>query len=575
MSCQWQETDSSCGSCATVARSHRVDPYTPPSDQLAIRVPEVQSLPVSSPPEPATSGSEPSASPRVWVVRADGHRKVELFVGGGYVEIGWFDLSTVTDSAGIWQQVRAHYPNEGSGLVGQLRAFRFEMAEDDYVISPSRDRGSLRYGHVVGKCERYVGDEGLVSNRRAIEWRESVLRRSDLSRPFRSTLNSDRIVYSVKHVAEFFDQLEAAESDDDGLEKEQDDSAATEAPFDPAKIRIRTVTLVVAQLVSRVDHNEIDLNPDFQRRPGIWGPKRKSRLIESLLLRIPIPVFYVAESADDYWAIVDGLQRIHTIHRFVTNKYRLTTLEYRTEFDGYYHRDLPRAMQRRISETQLHINIIELGTPEEVMFNIFHRINTGGKPLNGQEIRHALHRGPTCRKLLKTLAATDEFLTATDYSVKPDRMADQECILRFLAFFVDPWEKYDGESLDRRLGQTMKDINTMSTEEHEIVKDRFRRSMVAARDIFGEHAFRKTGLTGGPRSPVSRPLFEAWSVALARCSASEVATLVQNRSEVRERFARLVREDTEFEKAISTATGTPRNIRKRFQTIHDLVKEFI
>src|SRR5277367_4407318 len=91
------------------------------------------------------------------------------------------------------------------------------------------------------------------------------------------------------------------------------------------------------------------------------------------------------------------------------------------------------------------------GTPEEVMFNIFRRINTGGLTLNGQEIRHALHKGPV-RGFLKTLAASDEFQRATDYSVKTERMADRECVLRFMAFHIDPWEEYASNDLDGYLG---------------------------------------------------------------------------------------------------------------------------
>jgi len=94
------------------------------------------------------------------------------------------------------------------------------------------------------------------------------------------------------------------------------------------------------------------------------------------------------------------------------------------------------------------------------MFNIFRRINTGGLTLNGQEIRHALHKGPV-RGFLKTLAASDEFQRATDYSVKTERMADRECVLRFMAFHIDPWEEYASNDLDGYLGTAMEKINRM------------------------------------------------------------------------------------------------------------------
>ena len=196
-----------------------------------------------------------------------------------------------------------------------------------------------------------------------------------------------------------------AAQDKDGLEIEQEDPGEIKRPFDPEKIKVRTVPILVEQLVSRIEHEEIDLSPDFQRARGIWDYKRRSRLIESLLLRIPLPVFYVAADQSESWSVVDGLQRTSTINDYVTGQFPLNNLEYLTKFDGLVFEDLPRTMQRRIRETQLIVNVIEPGTPEEVMFNIFHRINTGGLTLNGQEIRHALHPGPSSGVISMELAS--------------------------------------------------------------------------------------------------------------------------------------------------------------------------
>jgi hypothetical protein len=96
-----------------------------------------------------------------------------------------------------------------------------------------------------------------------------------------------------------------------GVEAEQvDPLLRIERPFDPERIKVRTEPRVVEQLMSRVQHGEIDLAPDFQRLRGVWNPVRQSRLIESLLLRIPIPVFYVAADKNDNWLVVDGLQLV-------------------------------------------------------------------------------------------------------------------------------------------------------------------------------------------------------------------------------------------------------------------------
>ena len=358
-----------------------------------------------------------------------------------------------------------------------------------------------------------------------------------------------------------------------GIESEDPDGAI-EHPFDPSKIKVHTVPAVVGQLMARIEHDEIDLAPDFQRMSGLWNAEKKSRLIESLLLRIPIPVFYVAADEEEKWAVVDGVQRLSTIHDYVTGKFSLTRLEYRTEFDGRRFADLPRAMQRRINETQFVVNVIEPGTPPEVTFNIFRRINTGGSPLNGQEIRHALNPGPV-RAYLKALAASSEFARATDGSVSPHRMDDRACVLRFLAFHMVPWEEYSGKSLDEYLDSAMKAVNRIGQERRNVLAEDFRKAMRAAAGIFGDEAFRKRYVLSDYRRPINMPLFEAWSVQLARCSPEQIDRLVGRRDEVRGRFMELLNEDQEFERAISSATGAPRRILKRFTAIRNLVQELV
>ena len=361
---------------------------------------------------------------------------------------------------------------------------------------------------------------------------------------------------------------------DDGLEVELDDTQEEIThPFNPEKIKIRTTNLLIGQLVSRIKYKEIDLAPDFQRMSRIWNHRRKSRLIESLLLSIPIPVFYVAADENGHWSVVDGIQRMTTINDYVVGEFTLGQLEYLTWLNGCTHDKLPRPMQRRIDETQLVVNVIEPGTPEEVMFNVFLRINTGGMTLNGQEIRHALNPGPV-RDYLKELAGSEEFTRATNNSVSPSRMGDRECVLRFLAFHIEPWEDYTANDLDGHLGHAMKKVNLMSQDERDALAEDFKRSMSAAYSIFEEEAFRKPRGENNRRRPVSRALFDSWSVQLARCSTEEIATLIQRRDEVQEKFRSLT-EDAEFDNVISASTGTPTRVRRRFQAIKDLVEEVV
>ena len=377
---------------------------------------------------------------------------------------------------------------------------------------------------------------------------------------------------SKPRAAEVTESPDYEEEPESGLEIEPDDPEITkiERPFDPEKIKVRTTGILVEQLVLRIKHGEIDLSPEFQRS-FVWKTERQSRLIESLLLRIPIPVFYVSADDKENWSVVDGVQRITTFGAYMNDKFRLNKLEYLYKFDDLPYSKLPRPMQRRINETQLIVNVIEPGTPEDVKFNIFRRINTGGITLNGQEIRNALHHDPV-RSYLKKLAATEEFLKATDYSIRAQRMADRECVLRFLAFYIDPWEEYDANDLDGHLSGTMIKINEMTPAQRNAIAEVFKKSMRAARNLFGPDAFRKRYTPSDPRRPVSKALFEAWSVQLARCSPEQISRLVNKRKEVIDRFISLMNNDPEFEKAISYSTGIPKRVKERFGAIEKLVK---
>ena len=365
----------------------------------------------------------------------------------------------------------------------------------------------------------------------------------------------------------------AIEEDESGVEIEREDPEEKIIhPFDPDQIKINTRPILVEQLVARIKHSEIDLAPDFQRHSNLWKDENRSRLIESLLLRIPIPVFYVAADEDDNWSVVDGVQRMSTIYDYVTGVFPLTRLEY-LRLDGQKYDALPRPLQRRISETQFIVNVIEPGTPEEVMFNVFRRINTGGMMLNAQEIRHALNPGHV-RDYLKTLAESAEFITATKGNIKPIRMADRECVLRFLAFYIDSPEEYTTDDLDGFLGNAMQKINKMSSEERDACSAAFKKAMRAASDIFGEYAFRKTSRSDRKR-PISKILFEVWSAQLARCSPDQIRVLVKRREDVQCRFMELIAKDDEFERAISLSTNTVRRVQKRFQAVQQLIEEFI
>lgn len=364
--------------------------------------------------------------------------------------------------------------------------------------------------------------------------------------------------------------------DGTGIEPEitESDDQITE-PFDPTLIRVETKPLSMDLLISRIREKEINLMPDFQRQAGIWSDAAQSRLIESMLIRIPLPAFYMDASDEDEWLVVDGLQRLTAINRFVIKKeLKLSGLEFLHHLSGLGFNELPRNFRRRIKETQVTVYLIEKDTPPEVKFNIFKRINTGGLPLSSQEIRHALNQG-AATKLLKKLAGSREFEKATDYGIRDHRMAAQECVLRFMAFTLKPYTHYKSSDFDGFLNSAMVAINKKPDDELQKLEGSFLRALKASRDIFGNYAFRKQYKKNAWRNPINKALFETWAVNLSSINDDQITELKQKKDKLIDGFIDLMNGSSGFDSAISQGTGNIAKVKLRFSEISKLIQEVL
>ncbi len=345
-------------------------------------------------------------------------------------------------------------------------------------------------------------------------------------------------------------------------------------PFDPTKINITITPLIVDSLIKRMKSNppRIDLNTEFQRRRNLWKETAQSRFIESLLVRIPIPAFYFDGTDDENWKVVDGLQRLTTLKCFIIDKeLKLHDLEFLSKFNNAGFDDLPAYLQGRIEETQITAFVINPGTPDDVKYNIFKRINTGGIALNPQEIRHALNQGLPA-DYVSELAALPEFHKATQGKLlEHKRMDDKDLVTRFIAFY-NGTSQYNTE-LDEYLNKTMMKLKQLSLPERENIKSDFKKAMNAAFEIFGEYAFRKRINKDAPKNQLNKALFDALSVNLAHLSEKNLKMLILQKEIVNNKFIKLMNTDPEFITSITQSTGNIKAVNKRFSEIKRLLNE--
>ena len=361
---------------------------------------------------------------------------------------------------------------------------------------------------------------------------------------------------------------------DKGIDDKEDtlSEERIKKPYDPARIKVDPTPMTIFQVMRKVEMKEINLQPQFQRKV-VWDDVRQSRLIESILIRIPLPSFYLDAKDDNEWLVVDGLQRLWTLDRFYNKKdLRLQNLEFLgAQLNGKNFDELPRNFQRQIEETHLNLYVIKPDTPPEVKFTIFYRINTGGMVLSPQEIRHCLYQG-TATELLIKLADSEEFLAATTDSINTKRMDDRECVLRYCAFHLKPYTEYKESNFNEFLSSTMISINKMKLNEIKALENSFLRAMRISKNVFGQYAFRKMYGRSYPRNPINKSVFEVWSVCLERFDENE---LLKNKDKIIDSFIEKMDNDDVYFQSVTQGTGGVTRVHKRFSTTLDIIEEVI
>ncbi|MFZ2432391.1 MAG: DUF262 domain-containing protein, partial [Lutibacter sp.] len=353
-------------------------------------------------------------------------------------------------------------------------------------------------------------------------------------------------------------------------------------------IKVHAKQFSLRLISDMIEDEDINLSPDFQRN-FVWNSIQKSRLIESILLRIPLPMFYFSEDNVGKITIVDGLQRLTTIKEFMDNKFPLRNLEYLEEscggkyyFDSGKKKGLDPKYKRWFNQTQFSVNVIDPSSPPKVKYDIFRRINTGGKPLKNQEIRNCLS-GSGLRDTLNEMVNLKEFKTATDYSIKSMRMEDQEVTLRFLYFYrlieldhnIDNYSGYMENALDN-LTEELANSTKDSLSKYVSL---FSNSMQNAEYLFGrKYAFRKVKpediYPNSYKQLINKALFVCWSVLLSEYDP----VVIKNKNEpglLLKPLAENIEDDFNLLNYLSYGTNGRNNLLYAFKSSYDLIKKHL
>lgn len=345
-------------------------------------------------------------------------------------------------------------------------------------------------------------------------------------------------------------------------------------PFDPRLVDISSQPMILSNIVDRLKDGEIELNPDFQRNPNLWDKKRQSRLIESLLIRIPLPIFYFDMTEDEKLIVVDGVQRLSAIKNFMVasaddpHYLKLEGMEYLKEMEGKCFEDLPSNLKRRLREQIIQTYVIKAGTPDKVRNSIFERINTGGLVLTPAEIKNSVYRGRAAN-LLREMSRVQAFIDATRGRISPERMLDREFVNRFLAFYLLGIEKYKG-SLEDYLNDALILVKNNTEINLKDIVDRFEQAMSISINLFGGTAFRKKN-KDGKYGGINKPLFETLSVEFAKLSPAECDVLLNNKKRFLYEYEELLN-DTVFVRVITSGTASIQSVQHRHVVIHDLIR---
>ena len=384
--------------------------------------------------------------------------------------------------------------------------------------------------------------------------------------------------YESRLVDIFGNHIPDLDAEDFEVEEEDTKILTDLSGFPLDSMLIRTNMRTVNETINRIEQGRFILDPDFQRE-FVWDIKQQSKLIESCILRIPLPVFYVADREDDGKTIVvDGLQRLTTFKRFVDGEFKLTGLDGNSELLGKKFEDLSVRYQERILDTNLTMYILDSKAPPRAKMEIFERVNSGTK-LSRQQMRNALYCGEATR-WLKLVSEENDFIDVTQGSLNRKTMRDREAINRFVSFYLIGFEHYPHGDMDGFLANGLEYLSNLPEVEREKLHGLFCMSMKLNFELFERHAFRKSIVSQeDKRTLINISLFDVLSVSFAKL-LDEIGVYehsdfrhLKNLKQLKQIVVDLLN-DEEFIDSISKGTNGKKAVEERYNMVFAKISNY-
>lgn len=245
----------------------------------------------------------------------------------------------------------------------------------------------------------------------------------------------------------------------------------------------------VSTLLELYKDGDLDPQPPYQRYE-VWNARKRSKLIESALMDLPLPRFYFAENANETQEVVDGQQRLQAFFRYLNNEFPLSGLQMLPELSGKRFNDLDKKRRNRLKQFPLSVVVIQKESDPDLRYDLFERLNTGATGLNEQELRNAVFRG-AYNDFIYRLAEIEDFRKLHNLEGKHKRMADAEWVLRYMAFRDQSYLNFPEGSTAGFLNTQMKNNRPNVAADLTKAEEDFRQAASLVRTVFGERAFRK------------------------------------------------------------------------------------